>query len=495
MTDLSVQQTPIPGLLVVHLPVHGDARGWFKENWQRAKMTALGLPDFGPVQNNMSFNARRGATRGIHTEPWDKFVSVATGRVFAAWVDMRAGASFGTVFSIEIDPSVAVFVPRGVGNSYQALADGTVYSYLVNDHWRPGHAYPALSLADPTAAIPWPIPLDSDEVEISEKDRANPVLSDVEPMQPKKTLILGGGGQLGRALAAAYPTAEVATRAELDITSAAAVAAWPWQDYELVLNAAAYTAVDLAETPAGRAAAWAANAVAPALLARAATEHRLTLVHVSSDYVFDGVSTGSTDGAGSTAEAGSADGAGSTAEAGSGDGEGHTEDEPFSPLGVYGQSKAAGDIAVSTTPRHYLLRTSWVIGEGHNFVRTMARLAGEGVSPSVVADQVGRLTFTSTLAEAIAHLVGSGAPYGTYHVSNGGEPLSWQQIAARVFELCGRSAGDVAATTTEEYFAGAVAAGKPISPRPLNSVLSLAKIRATGFEPEDQLAALEAYLA
>ena len=77
-------ETPIPGLVVLHLDVHADSRGWFKENWQREKMIALGLPDFGPVQNNMSFNAHRGATRGIHTEPWDKFVSVATGRVFAA---------------------------------------------------------------------------------------------------------------------------------------------------------------------------------------------------------------------------------------------------------------------------------------------------------------------------------------------------------------------------------------------------------------------------
>ena len=93
---LAVSPTTIPGLLLVDLPVPGDNRGWFKENWQRAKMTELGLPDFGPVQNNMSFNATRGATRGIHTEPWDKFVSVATGRVFAAWVDMREGASFGS---------------------------------------------------------------------------------------------------------------------------------------------------------------------------------------------------------------------------------------------------------------------------------------------------------------------------------------------------------------------------------------------------------------
>ena len=168
MTELSVETTDDPGLLVVRLPLHEDNRGWFKENWQRAKMTALGLPDFGPVQHSVAYNARRGVTRGVHTEPWDKFISIAHGRIFGAWVDMREGDSFGEVFTIEADPSVAVFVPRGVGNSYQVLEDGTTYSYLVNDHWRPGLAYPALNLADPTVAIPWPIPLA--EAEISEKD-------------------------------------------------------------------------------------------------------------------------------------------------------------------------------------------------------------------------------------------------------------------------------------------------------------------------------------
>ncbi|WP_300681232.1 bifunctional dTDP-4-dehydrorhamnose 3,5-epimerase family protein/NAD(P)-dependent oxidoreductase [Nocardioides sp.] len=465
MTELSVQSTDIPGLLVVTLPVHGDARGWFKENWQREKMTALGLPDFGPVQNNMSFNAARGATRGIHTEPWDKFVSVATGRVFAAWVDMREGDSFGATFSIEIGPDVAVFVPRGVGNSYQALEDGTVYSYLVNDHFVAGKTYPALYLGDETAAIPWPIPLDSPEVEISEKDQRNPRLGDVVAMKPKKTLIVGARGQLGRALAAVFPEADQVDLDELDITSPAAVAAWPWSEYAVVLNAAAYTAVDLAETPEGRVACWAANALAPALLARVAAEHRLTLVHVSSDYVFDGTATV------------------------------HTEDEAFSPLGVYGQSKAAGDLAVAGAPRHYIVRTSWVIGEGNNFVRTMASLAAKGVSPSVVDDQIGRLTFTATLAEAIAHLVGSGSAYGTYNVTNSGDPLSWQQIAAEVFALSGRTREDVAGTTTEAYFAGALESGKPISPRPLNSVMGLDKLEAAGFVPGDQLEALRAYLA
>ena len=94
MADLSVETTPIAGMLVVRLQVHGDNRGWFKENWQREKMVALGLPDFGPVQNNMSYNAEIGTTRGIHAEPWDKFVSSAQGRYFGAWVDLREGDGF-----------------------------------------------------------------------------------------------------------------------------------------------------------------------------------------------------------------------------------------------------------------------------------------------------------------------------------------------------------------------------------------------------------------
>jgi dTDP-4-dehydrorhamnose 3,5-epimerase len=488
-TELSVEQTPIPGLLVVRLPLHEDSRGWFKENWQRAKMTALGLPDFGPVQHSVAFNARRGVTRGVHTEPWDKFISVASGRIFGAWVDMREGDSFGQVFTIEADPTVAVFVPRGVGNSYQVLEEGTTYSYLVNDHWRPGSAYPALNLADPTVAIPWPIPLS--EAEISEKDTTTPMLSDVEPMKPRKTLIIGALGQLGRALTAEFPDADLvdlpaavaaitaqqespvaevrgapatsleATAAKaLDMTDAAQVAAWPWNDYGLVLNAAAYTAVDAAEAPDGRRAAWAANAGAPATLARLSVEHRFTLVHYSTEYVFDGTL------------------------------DPHTEDEPLSPLGVYAQSKAAGDVAVATAPNHYVLRTSWVIGAGNNFVRTMQRLAANGVSPSVVDDQVGRLTFTTELARATRHLLDVGAAHGTYNVSNGGAPTSFAAIAKAVFELAGRSAGDVTPVTTKEYFAG-----KELAPRPLRSVMDLSKLRATGFEPEDARAALERYVS
>jgi len=464
MPDPTLEVTPIPGLVVVRLDLREDSRGWFKENWQREKMLALGLPDFGPVQHNVSFNTARGTTRGIHTEPWDKFVSVLTGRAFGAWVDMREGPTFGTVFTIELDPSVAVFVPRGVGNSYQTLEDATTYSYLVNEHWRPGTAYPALDLGDPTVAIPWPIPLA--EAEISEKDRANPALGDVVAMKPLKTLIIGALGQLGRALQNDFPEADLVDLVDgardgvLDVTDPAQVAAWPWHEYQLVLNAAAYTAVDKAETEEGRRAAWAANASAPATLARVATEHRLTLVHYSTDYVFDG-----------TAEL-------------------HTEDEAYSPLGVYAQAKAAGDIAVATTPRHYIVRTSWVIGDGHNFVRTMQKLAADGVSPTVVDDQLGRLTFTPDLARATRHLIDRGAPYGIYNVQGGGVTTSWCDLAKEVYRLSGRAPEDVTPVTTEEYVGGR----EGISPRPIHGTLDLSKIEATGFTPGDHLQQLADYV-
>ncbi|UIN29879.1 sugar nucleotide-binding protein [Microbacterium binotii] len=461
--QLTVTETTIPGLVVFDLPVHGDSRGWFKENWQREKMVAAGLADFGPVQNNISFNDAVGTTRGIHAEPWDKFVSVATGRIFGAWVDLREGPTFGAVYTTELDPSKAIFVPRGVGNSYQTLEADTAYTYLVNDHWSPTAAYSFLNLADATAAIEWPIPLD--EVEISEKDKNHPRLADVTPIPPKKTLVLGANGQLGRALRARLGDAahlEYATRTDLDITADGLDTARRWRDYDTIINASAYTAVDKAETPEGRKDAWSANATAVAALARIATAHGITLVHVSSDYVFDGTKPGA-----------------------------YTETDALAPLGVYGQTKAAGDIAAATAPRHYIIRTSWVIGDGNNFVRTMASLAERGIDPKVVDDQTGRLTFTPDIAAAIAHLLETSAPYGVYNVTGAGEPTTWADIARSVFELTGHDPARITGVSTQEYFANAAG---PISPRPTNSVLDLGKIQATGFSPATSADQLSAYV-
>lgn len=473
--DLSVAETGIEGLKVVDLAVHGDSRGWFKENWQRAKMTALGIPDLRVVQNNISYNDSRGVTRGIHAEPWDKFISVARGSVFGAWVDLREGSeTYGKVFTCTLDPSKAIYVPRGVGNSFQALEDGTAYTYLVDAHWslELKKTYTFVNLADPELTIEWPIPLA--EATVSEADLNHPMLKDVVPMAPRRTLVTGCDGQLGRAVRALAEERGVAKDFDFcdidtfDMSDPDAYAQYDWSLYGTVINCGAYTAVDRAETPGGRAAAWKANATGPALLARTCSGHGITLVHVSSDYVFDG-----------TAEV-------------------HTEDEPLSPLSVYGQTKAAGDIAVAGCPRHYIMRSSWVIGEGRNFVKTMKGLSDRVADPddkldkvTVVDDQLGRLTFTRDMAEAIFHVLGTHAPYGTYDCTGSGAVKSWADIARAVFEAANGNGEKVVPVSTADYYASAAG---PIAPRPVHSALDLSKLEAAGFHMPDWEEELGEYL-
>jgi dTDP-4-dehydrorhamnose 3,5-epimerase len=181
MADLAVREIDIPGFYVVYLVLHGDKRGWFKENYQREKMEALGLPHFEVVQNNFSYNEEVGVTRGLHAEPWEKFISVANGRVFGAWVDLREGDSFGKTFTLEITPEVAVFVPRGVANGYQTLEEKVTYTYLVNEHWSPETKYTFVNLFDDELRIEWPIP--KEQAIFSEKDASHPALKDVTPME------------------------------------------------------------------------------------------------------------------------------------------------------------------------------------------------------------------------------------------------------------------------------------------------------------------------
>jgi len=279
-------------------------------------------------------------------------------------------------------------------------------------------------------------------------------------VQDSEIFIVGANGQLGLALQAKYPGAKSADINELDITDKESVANYDWSGIKIILNAAAYTNVDGAESADGRIAAWAVNADAVANLVAVAAQHNMTLVHISTDYVFDGTK------------------------------EPHTEDEPFAPLSVYGASKAAGDLIVSLAPKFYILRTSWVIGDGKNFVRTMLGLGAKGVNPSVVSDQIGRLTFTATLVDAIHHLLANNHPYGTYNVTNSGESVSWADITRQIFTIAGFT-NTVTDVTTTEYFAGKTG----IAPRPLASTLDLSKITATGFAPNDWQADLASYIA
>lgn len=222
-----------------------------------------------------------------------------------------------------------------------------------------------------------------------------------------KVLITGAGGQLGKALQACAPADAVIIplgHGDLDITDSRAVSEIVADNRpDLILNAAAYTAVDKAESDVET--ARAINAVGPANLALAAREMGARLVHVSTDFVFDGVS-----------------------------GVPHRPDAPTAPIGVYGATKRDGEEAVlSTKPDALIVRTAWVYGStGSNFVRTMLRLMAERDEVRVVVDQIGSPTFAGGLAQAIWALDAVGAA-GIHHWTDSGA-ASWYDFAVAIQE-------------------------------------------------------------
>ena len=272
-----------------------------------------------------------------------------------------------------------------------------------------------------------------------------------------KVLDTGAHGQLGQELMGRGADAGFAPvglgRSELDIADRGAVErAMATVDPDLVVNAAAYTAVDQAESEPER--AHAINADGPRHLARACAVAKVPLIHVSTDYVFDGTKA-----------------------------EGYAEDDPVAPLQVYGASKEVGERAVrEELPEHLIIRTAWVYSSHHrNFVLTMRQLAAERDELRVVGDQLGSPTWAGELAEAIyamaARLEG-GDKFGTYHFAGAGS-TSWAGFAQAVMELAppdGRPAPPVVPIP---------AAGFPRpAQRPANSVLRCDKIgRLFGIAP------------
>ncbi|HZS13184.1 MAG TPA: dTDP-4-dehydrorhamnose reductase [Candidatus Dormibacteraeota bacterium] len=261
-----------------------------------------------------------------------------------------------------------------------------------------------------------------------------------------RILVLGAGGQLGRELVQATTSHEVVglTRAECDIAEpGAASRALEQSRPDAVVNCAAWTKVDAAEEH--RDEAFRANAEGPRLLAEACADARVLLCHISTDYVFDGTATAPI-----------------------------PEDAPTHPLGVYGESKLAGEEAIRAVDgRHQIVRTSWLYGQdGPNFVLTMLRLGAERDELRVVADQRGAPTWTGHLAPALLRLVELGQT-GTYHLTSGGE-TTWCEFARAIMDAAGLGAR-VEPTTTAEY-------GAP-APRPAYSVLDNAAWRASGEPP------------
>src|SRR5712671_4980428 len=229
-----------------------------------------------------------------------------------------------------------------------------------------------------------------------------------------KILVFGAGGQVGREVCRARWPARYQLlpfeRKAIDITGSASVSETLRRERpDLVINLAAYTAVDRAENEPE--AAWAANCAGAAHLAAACDETAAPLVHLSTDYVFNGRKAGP-----------------------------YQEEDAVDPLGVYGCSKEAGERAVrAALTHHVILRTAWVFGaSGANFVKTMLRLAGERPVLRVVADQRGCPTAAADIAAALIAITGSvergEARWGTYHFA-GDAPISWHGFAEAIFEL------------------------------------------------------------
>lgn len=267
-----------------------------------------------------------------------------------------------------------------------------------------------------------------------------------------RILVIGCRGQVATSLAgASWPAdSHVACRGrdDFDLTDPVSTLALVQAGHpDVIINAAAYTGVDRAE--AEPEAAYALNRDGPAHLAAAAAVLGIPLIHISTDYVFDGTRSGA-----------------------------WTEDDPVAPLGVYGASKAAGEQAVrERLDAHLILRTSWVHAPfGTNFVRTMLRLGRERPDLAVVDDQIGRPTYAPDLAQALATLAvtlaaGRRDGFGTFHLGGGGEPVSWHGFAAAIFARAaalGAPVPRLRPITTADYPTPAR--------RPANSVLSGARI-------------------
>jgi dTDP-4-dehydrorhamnose reductase len=261
-------------------------------------------------------------------------------------------------------------------------------------------------------------------------------------------LVTGAAGMLGRDLCsaaeAAGHTVTAAARADLDVLDPKACSD-AVSGHDVVVNCAAWTAVDDAET--NEAAAFDVNAVGAANLARAAEATGAVVVQVSTDYVFAGDATTP-----------------------------YPADAPLAPRSAYGRTKAAGEWAVrSSSSRAHVVRTAWLYGAGGaSFPATMKRLAGERETLTVVDDQVGQPTWTVDLAAGILRIVDSGAPFGTWHATGSGR-ASWFDLARAVFEELGLDPARVTPTSSEAFVRPA--------PRPAFSVLAHDMWPAAGLDP------------
>jgi dTDP-4-dehydrorhamnose reductase len=438
---MNVLTCNIPGLLILEPKVFGDARGFFLETWNLQRYRDAGIAaDF--VQDNVSFS-RRGILRGLHFQnpkPQGKLLQVLQGEVFDVAVDIRRSSpTFGKWHGLVLsgENKRQFYIPPGFAHGFAVLSETAFFQYKCTEFYSPKDlCFPNGTPRGCACVMCLP----------------NGCLHEPQAMELPRILLIGKIGQVGwelrRTLA---PMAQVTCVdfPDIDLTGGDSIRRWVRETRpNIVINAAAYTAVDKAESEPDK--AMKINGVAPGMLAEEAKKRGALLVHYSTDYVFDGART-----------------------------EPYVETDAPNPLGAYGRTKLAGDEAVRAVGgAHLIFRLCWVYGaRGQNFMLTMMRLAREREKLRVVGDQVGCPTWSRTIAEtttlALKQVVAASDPAaltGTYHLASSGI-TSWHGFADAIVKLMpaeGKKCTQVEAITTAEY--------PTPTKRPAYSVLSCDKL-------------------
>jgi len=415
---MEIIKTKFKDLLIIKPTKYVDDRGFFYETFNEKKFNDETGLNIKFVQDNES-TSHKGVLRGLHYQegPFaqSKLVRVIKGSVLDVVVDMRPDSdTFGEHFSIMLTVmGEQLFVPKGFAHGFIALSEGTTFSYKCDNYYAPNFENGIFPF-DKTLNIDWELkewPLNSlySLYNLSEKDNQ---LQCWEEAIKKKVLVIGLNGQLGRCLydlAGEYEELDITflDRAGFDITNQFDIMSHFSQNhYDYVVNASAYTNVDKAETNDDQ--NTKVNAWGPLHLATACKKYDITLIHISSDYVFDGSKDSN-----------------------------YNEMDKTNPLNNYGKAKVKSEVAIScTAPKHYIIRTSWLYSEyRENFVKTMLKLGKEHKSLEVVGNQIGKPTYAGDLADFILKeiIVDNTKNYGIYHYA-GSDELSWYEFANIIME-------------------------------------------------------------
>ncbi|MBO4246019.1 MAG: dTDP-4-dehydrorhamnose reductase [Bacilli bacterium] len=464
--NITIVDTELKDSYELFIRKFNDNRGAFEEYYK--DLTYEGF-DFNKVRQLNRSYSQKGVFRGFHFQTEHnqaKIVEVVQGRVLDIIIDLRKDSeSYGKYIVVELSPEKnnQLVVPHGYAHGFIALEDNTIFQYMCDDVYAPGHEG-GIIYNDPDINIDWDAikkEYDIEKLIFSEKDMVHPTIKECpyefyieKPVDKKKYLITGYKGQLGydvkRELLKRGVSEEnilAIDKDEMDITSEESVIkVVTGFNPDVIFHCAAWTNVDLAETKPIDCAK--VNIDGTRNITNASIMCDAKLVYISTDYVYDGKKDGV-----------------------------YVTTDKTNPLNMYGYTKLAGEREALNNPKCFIARTSWVFGingSGSNFIKKMIDLSKKYNELNVIDDQVGSPTYTPDLAKTIVDMVNTNK-YGIYHVTNSGY-MSWADLAALAFKVNNIDVV-VNKVSTEEFYKE-----KAHAERPLNSRMDKSKLVTSGFE-------------